>query len=73
MPLQAMQNAGTYGRVGAAVEMAYGTPDADEVTAHYTRMLVSDISEFEKLVGVNRNLAQKMLDLLDEMFRQAGI
>lgn len=69
---QAMQNAGTYGRVGAAVEMAYGTPDADEVTAHYTRMLVSDISEFEKLVGVNRNLAQKMLDLLDEMFRKLG-
>ena len=69
---QAMQNAGTYGRVGAAVEMAYGTPDADEVTAHYTRMLVSDISEFEKLVGVNRNLAQKMLDLRDEMFRKLG-
>ena len=69
---QAMQNAGTYGRVGAAVEMAYGTPDADEVTAHYTRMLVSDIGEFEKLVGVNRNLAQKMLDLLDEMFRKLG-
>lgn len=69
---QAMQNAGTYGRVGAAVEMAYGTPDADEVTAHYTRMLVSDISEFEKLVGVNRNLAQKMLDLLDEVFHKLG-
>ena len=69
---QAMQNARTYGRVGAAVEMTYGTPDADEVTAHYTRMLVSDISEFEKLVGVNRNLAQKMLDLLDEVFHKLG-
>lgn len=53
--------------------MTYGTPDADEVTAHYTRMLVSDISEFEKLVGVNRNLAQKMLDLLDEVFHKAGV
>ena len=69
---QAMQNSRTYGRVGAAVEMTYGTPDADEVTAHYTRMLVSDISEFEKLVGVNRNLAQKMLDLLDEVFHKLG-
>ena len=69
---QAMQNARTYGRVGAAVEMTYGTPDADEVTAHYTRMLVSDISEFEKLVGVNRNLAQKILDLLDEVFHKLG-
>ena len=31
-----------------------------------------DIATFERLAGVDRNLAQKLFDLLDELLRKAG-
>lgn len=73
MALDALRESGSYDRVQYAVEKAYGEQAfREEAAAHFTRLLTEDIGEFEKLVGVNRNLAQKLLDLLDEVLHSAG-
>ncbi len=70
-----MQEAGTLDTVRAAVSEAYSDPAVldDEVIAHFTRRMTEDIGEFEKLVGVNRNLAQKIFDMLDDLIRKAKV
>lgn len=70
-----MEDAGTLDTVKAAVSKAYSDPAVmdDEVLAHFTRRMTEDIGEFEKLVGVNRNLAQKIFDMLDDIIRKAKV
>ena len=34
---------------------------------------MTNIDEFERLAGINRNLAQKLLDWLDEILHQARL
>ena len=43
------------------------------MVAHYAQSLVTSIDEFERLAGINRNLAQKLLDWLDEILHQAQL
>lgn len=42
----------------------------EEVVAHYVQQCVTDIKSFEQLVGVNRTLAQKIVDVLDSIVRK---
>ncbi len=45
----------------------------DELTAGYARSLCNDISAFEELVGIDRSLAQKLLDTLDSLIHDIGL
>lgn len=69
-----MKENGSFENVRNAVIESYGENAAidDEILAHYTRNIVEDIGEFEKLVGVNRNLAQRIFDFFDQLIRKAG-
>ena len=71
-----MKSNGSYDNVMAAVAEAYADGDPslieDEMAAHFTRVMTEDISAFEQLAGVNRNFAQKLLDMLDDFLRKAG-
>ena len=42
----------------------------EEVVAHYVQECIADISKLEELVGIDRNLAQKIVDALDEIVRK---
>lgn len=42
----------------------------EEVVSHYVQQCVTDIKSFERLVGVNRTLAQKIVDALDSVVRK---
>ena len=72
-----LRRTGEYDSLASRIRDAYGelSPDAlaDEMVAHYAQNLVTNIDEFERLAGINRNLAQKLLDWLDEILHQARL
>ena len=72
-----LRRTGEYDSLASRIRDAYGelSPDAlaDEMVAHYAQNLVTSIDEFERLAGINRNLAQKLLDWLDEILHQARL
>lgn len=72
-----LRRTGEYDSLVSGIRGAYGelSPDAlaDEMVAHYAQSLVTSIDEFERLAGINRNLAQKLLDWLDEILHQAQL
>ena len=72
-----LRRTGEYDSLASRIRDAYGelSPDAlaDEMVAHYAQSLVTNIDEFERLAGINRNLAQKLLDWLDEILHQARL
>lgn len=75
LAFEIMQENGSYDNVLASVADAYGNDAAlieDEMVAHFTRVMTEDLATFERLAGVDRNLAQKLFDLLDELLRKAG-
>lgn len=67
-----MQENGSFERVRNTVANTYADPNVieDEMLAHFTRNIVEDIDSFEQLVGVNRNLAQKLYDYLSEIINK---
>ena len=72
-----LRRTGEYDSLASRIRDAYGelSPDAlaDEMVAHYAQNLVTSIDEFERLAGINRNLAQKLLDWLDEILHQTQL
>ena len=68
-----LRRTGEYDSLASRIRDAYGelSPDAlaDEMVAHYAQNLVTSIDEFERLAGINRNLAQKLLDWLEMCIR----
>ena len=72
-----LRRTGEYDSLASRIRDAYGklSPDAlaDEMVAHYAQNLVTNIDEFERLAGINRNLAQKLLDWLDEILHQTQL
>nr|DAS74550.1 MAG TPA: Large polyvalent protein associated domain 23 [Caudoviricetes sp.] len=74
---QMMQETGDLERVSAMLGESYGEMTQDELNeelvAHFMQNTMEDIGQFERLIGVNRNVAQRLLDALDNFLRRNAI
>lgn len=74
---QMMQETGDLERVSAMLGESYGEMTQDELNeelvAHFMQNTMEDIGQFEQLIGVNRNVAQRLLDALDNFLRRNAI
>ena len=68
---QMMQETGDLERVSAMLGESYGEMTQDELNeelvAHFMQNTMEDIGQFERLIGVNRNVAQRLLDALEQL------
>ena len=76
--LSQMRDNGKLANAIKTIKASYGnmiTPELlrEELTAHYARDLCNNVSEFEKLVGINRQLGQKILDIVDSIIHQLSL